>query len=376
MLHRDGKPPTPAPGDETPPRAIHGLSRWDIVVCLLFGVASFLIYNANLRSIPASDTYAARYLPLSIWHNHSLALDPIAGLVGEGRTIPTSANSVDAAWWMRKGRDDRLVSFYPIVVPLVLAPLYLPAAAYLHAHAWEPLLFDRVARLMEKLGASLLAATSVGLLYLLMRRQADGRTAALLTLAYAFGTTTWVIGSQALWMHGLAELLVVSTLLLLTGPCTGVRAVGAGILCGLIACNRQPDAILAIGLGLYGLWWAGRKAPLFVAAAAFPALLTLAYNLLAVGNPIGGYGLARPARIAEFMNDNLLGGVAGLLISPTRGLFVFSPFLLFILFRLPVILRDKRAPGLTLAIGGAAVVQLVLYGLVDWRQGASFGPAG
>ena len=46
-------------------------------------------------------------------------------------------------------------------------------------------------------------------MFLLLRRRAQARLAFLLTLVFAFGTTTWVIGSQALWQHGLGELLIV-----------------------------------------------------------------------------------------------------------------------------------------------------------------------
>jgi hypothetical protein len=70
----------------------------------------------------------------------------------------------------------------------------------------------------------------------------------------------------------------------------------------------------------------------------------------------------------------VLAGVAGLLFSPTHGLFVFSPFLLFIPCCLPLVLRDRSARGLTVVIGCAAVLQLTLYGLGDWRQGVSWGP--
>src|SRR4029077_12093576 len=103
-----------------------------------------------------------------------------------------------------------------------------------------------------------IAAASVMLVYQLLRRRSDPRTAALLAMVFAFGTTTWVTSSQALWMHGLAELSIAATLLLITGPCTPSRAVAAGFCCALAACNRQPDAILAAGLALYGLWWAAR----------------------------------------------------------------------------------------------------------------------
>ncbi|MDQ1469612.1 MAG: hypothetical protein QOJ99_1092 [Bryobacterales bacterium] len=348
--------------------------RWDVPICVLLGLASFLIYNANLRAITAVDTYAARYLPFSIWRHHTVVLDPIANWVAQGRMISTSDPGADRAWWVQPGRYHHLVSFYPIVVPVVVAPLYLPVVAYLSARSWDPLLQDYLARIMEKLCASLLATGSVILLYLLMRRRTGPGTAALLAVAFALGTTTWVISSQALWMHGLAQFLIVAMLLVLTGPRSAMRVVIAGLLCALIACNRPPDAILAAGLAFYGLWWAGRLIPLFVAAAALPLSLVLIYNLGLVGHIVGGYGLVSRERISEFINDNALVGLAGLLLSPTRGLFVFSPFLLFIPFCFSYVLRDRNWRGLTLATGSAAALLIIFYGLGDWRQGVSFGP--
>ena len=338
---------------------------------ILLGLTCLLIYNANLRSIPAGDTYVARYLPFSIWRNHSLVLDPVISTVAQGRRLPVLRGKGDAAFWVVRGPDDHFVSKYPIAVPVLLAPLYLPATRYLDANGWDPLLFDKIARIMEKLCASLLAAGSVALLYLLLRRRSAPRMAACLALAYAFGTSTWVIGSQALWMHGLAEFLITATMLLLTGPCTIWRAIVAGLLCGLIAANRPPDTVLAAGLALYGLWWAGRRIPWAAAAALLPPGATLAYNLWFVGNIAGAYAIdVRP----ENFSDSVTASVAGLLFSPTHGLFVFSSFLLFVPLFLHRVLREPRLRGFTIAIGCAMLVQLVGYGFVNWRQGISFGP--
>jgi hypothetical protein len=351
----------------------------DVVICVLLGLISFLIYNMNLRSISAADTYAARYLPFSIWRNHTVVLDPIADTVAQGRRIISegqviSSEASGVAWWIREGHDGRLISLYPIVVPVIIAPLYLPAVHYLDVRGWDPYLLDYVARIMEKLVASLLATASVALLYFLMRRRSEAGTAALLTLVYAFGTTTWVISSQALWMHGLAQLLIVATLLLLTGQCTPLRALAAGFLCALIPCVRQPDVVLAAALGLYGLWWARQRIALFLVAAAVPVALVLAYNLTLVGNVIGGYGLLDKQTSSRFLSDEMLTGAAGLLFSPTHGLFVFSPFLLFIPLCLSSVFRDRSTRVLTALVGGAAVLQVVLYGFGDWRQGLSWGP--
>lgn len=336
--------------------------RRDVWTSLLLGLVCLLVYNANLRSISAGDAYPARYLPFGIWKYGSVRLDPISTITAQGDL---------KHYWMVKGRGGHAISLYPVVLPVIVAPLYLPAVAYLQVRGWTEQRLDRIARVMEKLTASLLAAASAALLYLLLRRRAGPRDALLLTLAFAFGTTTWVISSQALWQHGLAALLVIGALLLLTGPCTPRRALAAGFLCGLIACNRPPDAILAAALGIYGLWWARRRAPLLAAGAALPLGLVLAYNLEVAGMVAGAYAISGDA---SFFRHPLLPGIAGLLFSPTRGLLVFSPFLLALPLGCGALLRDRGARGLLLALGIAAVLQLLLYAKADWRTGFCWGP--
>src|SRR5229473_4885414 len=129
--------------------------RRDTAICLLLGIVAFLIYNANLRAISASDAFAARYLPFSIWRHQTLVLDPIVTAVAQGWKVP------DTAGWIVKGRGDHFISLYPVVVPVIIAPLYLPVISYLNWTDWDPLRLDRVARIMEKLCASLLATASV-----------------------------------------------------------------------------------------------------------------------------------------------------------------------------------------------------------------------
>ncbi|HTG32278.1 MAG TPA: hypothetical protein VLB76_05060 [Thermoanaerobaculia bacterium] len=337
--------------------------RRELRASLLIGLCCLLVYNANLRTISAGDTYPARYLPFAIWRYHTLLLDPIAPLTAQGRG--------DAAYWMVHVAGGHTISLYPVVAPVLIAPLYIPAVGTLHLRGWTDARLDHMAKVMEKLSASLVAALSASLLYLLLRRRAAAPIALLLTLAYAFGTTTWMIGSQALWQHGMAELLVVGALLLLTGPCTAPRVIAAGLLCGLIAGNRPPDAILAAALGAYGLFWAGRRAALLAASAALPMGLVLLYNLGVAGHVAGGYGLMGDPGVFQY---NLLSGLGGLLFSPTRGLFVFSPFLLFLVLAWRHPPRDRGERGLSLAISAGVVLQVLLYAKADWRGGSSWGP--
>ena len=336
--------------------------RREILVSLLLFLCSLVVYNANGRSISAGDTYPARYLPFVILHYHGFHLDPIKSVVAQGRAT--------TAYWSVPTSNGQTVSLYPVVVPTLVTPLYIPAVAYLNMRGWTDDRLDRVAKFMEKVSASLIAALSVALLYLLLRRRTSERTALLLTVAYAFGTTTWVISSQALWQHGMGQLLLIVCLLILTGNCTGVKSLAAGLVLGLLAGNRPPDALLAAALGVYALFWARSRAWLLAVGVALPVGLVVLYNLKLTGNIVGGYGLmGKPS----FLQHDLLYGIAGLLFSPMRGLFVFSPFLLFLVLIGPY-LRDRSERGLTLAMMAGVVLQIILYAKADWRSGISWGP--
>lgn len=348
---------------------------------LLLFLVCLLVYNANLRGIGAGDSLAARYLPLGIWRYRTLQLDPIARLAAHGHawreswSKPLGEGTFFEPWayWIAPTRDHHLAAFYPIVAPVVVTPLYLPAVVYLHAKGWEPWRVDWVAAVMEKLSASLLAALAVVLVYRLLRRDA-GAWALPLAIAFAFGTNTWMISSQALWQHGMGEVLVALALLLVTSPLTPGRCAALGAVCVAMAANRPPDVLIAAVVTVYAAWAARRTAAWLLAGAAAPLALLVIYNAAVVGNLAGGYWALPGSRMQSFMGHSAIVGLPSLLLSPMRGLLVFSPFLLFVPIGLTRRLRrpDTRVLAALLALAVAA--QLVLYAKGDWRAGVSFGP--
>src|ERR1041385_2310846 len=228
---------------------------------VLLGLFCFLVYNANLRQIGAGDTLPARYQPLILWHDGTLSLDANARLVAHGhpktppRNRPAGADGQvtyfePSAYWMIRTRPHQLASPSPVVRPLLVAPLFVPAVIWLDAHGWEQPRVDRVAELMEKVSASLLASLASVLMFLLLRR--DGiRWSLPLAAAFAFGTNTWMISSQALWQHGTGELLIVLALLLVVASASPVRTALLGAVCVLMAANRPPDALIAGAVVLF-----------------------------------------------------------------------------------------------------------------------------
>ena len=248
------------------------------MVPLLLGLVCFIVYNANLRQIGAGDTFPARYLPLILWHKGTLNLESDASTIAAGHSLLQGWNrpaGVDGkvtyfepwAYWMVRTRQHQLASLYPVVTPVLVAPLYVPAVIWLNAHGWEQPQFDRMAELMEKLSASLLASVTTVLMYLVLRRDSSSWTFPL-TLAFAFGTNTWMISSQALWQHGTGELLIALALLLVIVPASPGRTALLGAVCVCMAANRPPDALIAGMLILFTVWSQRRNALWLLAGSA------------------------------------------------------------------------------------------------------------
>ena len=349
-------------------------ARW--AVPLVLGLLCLVVYNANLRTIGSGDTLPARYLPLIIWHDGTLSLSEHERLVAHGHAVwpPDTADEEllgSPAYWVARARDGEPVSLYPVVAPVMVSPLYLPAALYLEHDGWKQPKLDRVAEAMEKLSASLLAALATVVLFLVLRREGN-RWALPLSLAFAFGTTTWVISSQGLWQHGAGELLVALGLLLAVARASPWQTALLGFVCVLMAANRPPDVMIAGALALAVVWGRWRQVPWLVAGALLPALALLAYNVGFLGSIVGGYGLIDDGAGHFFGFD--WSGPLGLLASPTRGLLVFSPFLAFVVVGLSQRLKNPQSRVLALALSVAILGQVLLYSSTDWRGGASWGP--
>jgi len=353
-------------------------ARTDRRTAVLLVLAALVVYNLNFRVIQDGDTVPARLLPLSLWRSGSLNLDSVAGLAA---AVPPG-KPYHEPYWLHRSAAGHLYGTYPIVTPVLVAPLYAPAAAYLAWRGWEPWRLQNTSLRMEKLAASLLAALSVGLFYLLARRATGPPRALVAAVAYGFATGTWVISGQALWLHGMGELLAVCALLAATARVSAASIAAAGLACGLLAVNRPPDAALAAAVLVYLLVRHRVRALWAVAAAVAAAAPFLLYDLAAFGHWAGGYAWAVSGS-HPYLAHPLLPGLAGLLLSPGKGLLIFSPFLWFLAGRAV----PARAPVgseppagsppdrlLELAVVAAVLAQLYVYARADFRAGACYGP--
>jgi hypothetical protein len=327
-------------------------------------VSAFTVYNLNLQRIASGDTVAASLLPFSVWLDGSVRLD---------RFYPHLAGNALPLGFYRK--DGHAYSAYPIALPLLLTPLYAPAALVVHAGGWSVTRVVLLAGILEKLLASLVAACSVVLFYVLASRLASRKTALLLALIYAFATETWTISSQALWQHGGDELAVIAGLISLVrlGEKPGDRwwLMAAG-LSAAAAIAIRPTSVLF--LAAMCVWLLASRRGLgdwarFLVWPSAAGAATLAYNLRIFGRLTGGYS---PDFDGPFWR-----GLAGLLASPSRGLFVYTPMAFFSLLGTWVWLKNRRRGYsrvyLVCALYSVSLILLMSYWRV-WWGGHTFGP--
>jgi hypothetical protein len=326
-------------------------------------VLAFVIYNSNGRNLAAGDSYPARFLPFAILGYQTLYLEPIAQAVAQGNP---------GHYWIAYTRQGRLASTYPVVTPLIVTPLYLPAIGYFGLRGWTEPRLEHVGLLMEKLSASILTAIAVGLLYILLCRRTSNRNALLLAGATAFATNTWATSSQALWQHAAAELFFVAGLLALTSRPNARNLALAGLFFGLLVANRLPDVFLAAAAGIFVAIRFRRRAIPFALTAAFVGGLLAAYNIGMFGHLAGGYSAAGVTY--SYFQGHLATGMASLLASPGKGLFIYSPFLLFLAARLRRNGKRDDFAMLDALLLISAVPLLALVARLDWRGGYCYGP--
>ncbi len=256
------------------------------------------------------------------------------------------------------------VSIYPVLSPLLAAPVFAAAGALFR-------LDELGLSLTGKWAAALFSALAAALMFLFYGRRHGEHGAFVPALLFALGTSVWST-SQALWQHP-AALLFLSLALLFTllAEDDDAWAARAGLPLGLALAARHADVALvaALGFGLAVRW--PRRVPRLILWSLPGLLFTLGYQWFTFGSPLRhGFSGSTAQRFSAAWGE----GHLGLLLSPAKGLFVFTPLALVALYGLVRALRaGERGLAWTCALG--VVLHWLLIGRwSEWHGGACFGP--
>jgi hypothetical protein len=339
-----------------------------IAGALLF-VGVFAAYNANGREIASFDSQPTKLAARELLLHRTLALNHAIGATPQ---LAERAAFVVA-------RDGRYRSAYSPVPALLAAGIIWPA--------WRTGLIDLRAPLapgvIAAVSASLLTALAVVFAFLTARTWLPLNRALLLAIGLGLGSGLWSTASQTLWGHETAILGLALAVLGLAAPAFTRHAGGAvaiGIGLGLAGTARPQLApaiavLIAAAFLVYG-WKRAIVCAAIVGACATALVMT---NLRWFGTVMGG------AEILETLHASVHGigggsfnpwadGWAGLLVSPSRGLLVFTPVVLVAAAGT----RDAITGGWTSPLRWCALAALAQYTLYSsyavWWGGHTYGP--
>lgn len=251
-------------------------------------------------------------------------------------------------------------SIFPPGVAILALPILVPAviAGVSPADATALLLLGHLA-------AAVIEAIATLLLWSVLRRSGSARWSVGLVLLYALGTSVRTVASQALWQHSGVHLATAAALWLVftDRPVSRHRELLAGVAIGLGTVVRQTSALVLPGVAR------GRTFLWTVAGFGVGVLPLLVYNAVAFGNAFEqGYG-AKP------FDTPVLAGLYGLLLSPSRGFMIYTPYLAFAVAALVLAWRRPGALARRLrGLGVSAALTLVLYATyTEWWGGRVFG---
>jgi hypothetical protein len=324
-------------------------------LCLFVLVLSGYLLNGH--AISSGDATPNRYLPVSILRDGSFYLDGFPFLY-----------SPELPYYVRHFRG-RYVSSYPVTGAVLAVPIYLPAV--LRGEAPESPVWEE----LEKTSAAVIVALSAVFLFLALVRLTTLRMALLVTGAYAFGTSSLSVSSQALWQHGPSQLgLAAALYFLVKGRARGEAErwiAVSGFALAFAVISRPTDLLLALPLGIYVLLHYPKQVGPLLLFALPPMGFQLWYNATYQGNPFW-------TQVAVLQGEHWTGrfsdGLLGLLFSPGRGLFIYSPIFLFSIVTLAMAWRRGGDP-LLRAAGVGALLVVFLYGRWwPWWGGHTFGP--
>jgi hypothetical protein len=370
------------------------------------------IYQINFDVETGGDATCTTYLPalfmtrwrLSVtptsmpimfrWHlNTAQGITPIRFSRWDDRIGSSTADQLrrsgeltvgDPRYYLTRSiRSDRVTGevIYVNTFGPVPALLALPAFVVVHAGRGDPL--DRPMELWRtaKFVASALVAGSVAFVYLSACFFTSRRRSILIAMSYGLGTCVWSVSSQALSQHPPNEFfLAIGTYLFLRSRQHRSWALGSGMAYALAAACRPTSVLVVMAVGAYLVFVDRRSVALYVLGGLPIAAALGGYQTYYHGSPfsVGRFAVDREIAVQKTGSADLWGtplweGLAGLLISPSRGLFVFTPFLLFALPGFIYAWKDVRVESLRPLTVAVVALVMVASKWFDWWGGWCFG---
>lgn len=225
---------------------------------------------------------------------------------------------------------------------------------------------------IEALVAGLIVALTAVVIYGSARLRLRWPSALFLTLVFAFGTSAWSTASRALWQHGPSMLWLSLTLyLLLLAQHKPLLSQFTALPLALAYISRPGNNIAVVLLTIYVFWQYRRYFVRYLLWAAVVAVPFVLYSWSIYHALVPPYfTLYRGSAL-----DSFVAGAIGTLLSPARGLLIFSPVLLLSIAGVIMAIKRRTFQRLEAFLCAIILINWIITALWPiWWGGWSFGP--
>jgi hypothetical protein len=332
----------------------------------LFIAALFLAVFAVHVASPVMTSWDSRW-----------SIPTAVSIVREGNTDLDEYRATIAAqdYYGIDRTGGHLRTFFPVGVSLLAVP-FVAVADRLNAHPAGAPAADtfsiRHAAKLERFIASLVVAAAAVVVFLTASVELPPLPALGLAALFAFGTSAWSVASRALWQHGPSMLLLAIALyLFVRGRARPGMVAYAGIPLALAYVIRPTNAVAVVVFTVLVAWKTPRALPRYVLFAAPIAAAFVWYSAATYGSVVPPY--YQPARVER--SPHFWIALAGNLVSPARGLFVYTPVFLLCFAGVALKLRRRTFDSLDAALVALCVLHwIVISSFPHWWGGHSYGP--
>ncbi|MGD0917232.1 MAG: hypothetical protein ABSB22_12325 [Thermodesulfobacteriota bacterium] len=226
---------------------------------------------------------------------------------------------------------------------------------------------------IELFVASVIIAVTTVFIYLIAHGFLDRQYAFLISLVFAFCTSAWSTASRGLWQHGPSMLMLTITLYLILRGKNNPRLLQfASIPLAFSYVIRPTNCIPVVLLTVFMVVYHRQHFLRYILWALVIAVPFVIFNLSIYRSLLSPYYYLSHS----FRFDlGFLWSLAGHLISPSRGLLIYSPILMFSIYGIAAGIKKGEFKPLDWFLLLILFVHwIVISSFSNWWGGFSFGP--
>lgn len=346
----------------------------------LFYIIFLVVFAANIlnTNIATWDSRWTIHTAYSMIYEQNLDLDEYSNVIQK-----------DGNYGIWKG-SEHVYNYFPIGVSIIALPFVFAGEyifelallinpdlkANLQQKGFTLINVTNYYYIVEYFIASVIVALCACLMFFIARRYINLGQALLLTFVFAFCTSLWSVAGRALWMHGpLILALLYAIYLLIKEELKISNIISLGLILAFTFIIRPTGLIFFAGI-LFYLFTFNKKLALTYLISGF--VIFLGFFLLNYSI----YGTILSPYYQYYFNllygsgfPNIGEALLGNLLSPGKGLVIFTPIILFSIYGFYLKIKVKEFSKFDLSLTLIFMVYFVAISLVKkWWDNWSYGP--